>query len=428
MKNHPRLLSRVVASLLALAGMLSCLAGPGFPVGAQDSRVLQVWPDRSVGVASGMPEGATGYAFTQVFPFGVSRTSSGDVVQGRAYLHFPLDVFPPGTEIVQATLHVYVDTASREGEATFGAYRVLDPWGEDGWRSDPDTWPALFAPPAATTLIHLDVVTPTTPAFVPLPIATPAPISQPTATPTPSTLTVTPTIAPSQTPSPIPTLTVTATLTATSTPTATPTLTVTTTPTDTLSYQLQNPKLGSRAITSRRRVLLRPLRSRNLDEATPPTSPLSTPTEIPPTSTPVPTPMETPPTATPVSTPVSPPPSSLPVVTLDQVAETWLTWDVTALMQDYLSGDAADYGLALASAPDPNADPEAASDLLVARWLDTRDPETIPYLIVEIKVHPVTATPAPVLPSAGGAAGWRTGGLLLVGAALLVLGLTARRR
>ena len=353
MKRHSQKpLPRVVAVLLALTGLLIYLAGLPLPAGAQDDRVLQVWPDRSVGVASGLPEGSAGYAFTEVLPLGVALTSTGDIVQGRTYLHFPLDVFPPGTEIVQATLHLYVDGASREGEATVGAYRVLDPWGEEGWESDPRAWPALFASPAATALARFDVVTVTMPAFIPAPIATPPPSSAPTSTPVPA-----------------------------SAPTATPTPTSPTSPL-----------------------------------ATPPDSPISTPTvAVEPTAGPTPTP------------PPSLPPS-LPVVTLGQVAGTWLAWDVTALMQSYLAGGSPDYGLALAPAPD--ADPETAGDLLAARWFDTQDPETMPYLIVEIKVHPVTptATPAPVLPSAGGAVGLRTGGLLLVGAALLALGLIARHR
>jgi len=299
-RTHQPLL-RVVAALLALTSVSLCLVGSPLPAGAQDERVLQVWPDRSVGVASGLLEGSTGYAFTEVLPLGVARASTGDVVQGRAYLHFPLNVFPPGTEIVRATLHLYADGASRAGEVTLGAYRVLDPWGVEGWQSDPATWPALLVPPVTTALAHFDVMTPTTP-FIPAPIATPGPISPPDSPPV-------------------------STSALTATPTPTPT-------------------------------------------ATPPTSPLSTPTA---TLTP------TPPTS-PLPTPA--PPSSLPVVALGQVAGDWLTWDVTALMQGYLAGEAADYGLALASAPDPNADPETAGDLLVARWLDTQDPETIPYLNV----------------------------------------------
>ncbi|OQY24405.1 MAG: hypothetical protein B6I35_01660 [Anaerolineaceae bacterium 4572_32.2] len=109
------------------------------------------------------------------------------------------------------------------------------------------------------------------------------------------------------------------------------------------------------------------------------------------------------------------------------MAGTWLTWDVTALARAWLSGEAADQGIALASAPDPDADPDEAGDLLVARWLAIDDPETLPYLIVEIKVYPVTPTPVPVLPPAGGVARWRSAGLLLIGAALLALGLIARR-
>ena len=119
---------------------------------------------------------------------------------------------------------------------------------------------------------------------------------------------------------------------------------------------------------------------------------------------------------------------------LQQGAGTWLTWNVTALMRAWLAEEAPNHGLALAPAPDPDADPETAGDILVAHWLATDDPTTRPYLIVEFAVHPVTptptatATPVPVLPPAGGAVGWGPVGLLLAGVALLALGLTARRR
>jgi len=99
-------------------------------------------------------------------------------------------------------------------------------------------------------------------------------------------------------------------------------------------------------------------------------------------------------------------------------------------MRACLAGEVSDDGLALAPAPDPNADPETAGDLLVARWLAADDPATRPYLIAEFRVHPVTptptSTPVPVLPSAGGSVGWGAVGLLLIGAALLILGLMVR--
>lgn len=168
--------------MLGLAGVLLCLAGPAFPAGAQDSRILQVWPDRGIGVASGLLEDATAHAETQVLPFGVCRTSSGDVVRARTYLRFPLDVFPPGTEILRTTLYVYTDGGSNAGEAAFGAYRVLEPWEEDGWSDDPATWPILLAVPIASTVASFDVVTPTPPPPPPTPI--PTTVLTVTATPT----------------------------------------------------------------------------------------------------------------------------------------------------------------------------------------------------------------------------------------------------
>lgn len=114
---------------------------------------------------------------------------------------------------------------------------------------------------------------------------------------------------------------------------------------------------------------------------------------------------------------------------LQQGAGTWLTWDVTALMRAWQAGEATNHGLALAPAPDPDADPETTGDLLVAHWLPADDPSTRPYLIVQFEVHPVTPTPTPVpiLPPAGGTVGWCGAGLLLVGVVLFVLGLAVRR-
>jgi hypothetical protein len=178
----------IVVSLLGLAGLLLCLAGPTFPAAARDSRILQVWPDRSIGVASGLLEDATAHATTRVLPFGVCSTSSGDIVRARTYLRFPLDVFPPGTEILRTTLYVYMDSGSDAGEAAFGAYRVLESWEEDGWDDDPSTWPKLLGVPIAATVTRFDVVTP------PPPPPTPVPTTAPTAATTP-TLTATETSA-----------------------------------------------------------------------------------------------------------------------------------------------------------------------------------------------------------------------------------------
>jgi hypothetical protein len=114
-------------------------------------------------------------------------------------------------------------------------------------------------------------------------------------------------------------------------------------------------------------------------------------------------------------------------VGLEPVAGTWVAWDVTALMRAWLDGDVPDDGLALASAPEPDADPEEAGDLLVARQLSADDPDTRPYLIVKVNVQPVTPTPVPSLPPAGRHRGWRAAGWLLMGAAAVLLGLILRR-
>jgi hypothetical protein len=327
----------------------------------RDLRTLQVWPARGVGVTSGLLDGST--VHTQVFPLGVTRAEGGAAVYGRTYLSFPLDVFPPGTDLLYAMLYVYVDSSSGSGEATWGTYRVLAPWDEGDWSGDAAAWPALLTSPIAVTAARFGAVMPT---------STP---TQTTSTPSPTPMQ--PPSTPSPTPSPTPTATPSPSPTSSTSPLATPTSS---------------------------------------------TSPLSTPTAAP-TEVSTPTPSPSPP---PTSTPF--PEGTVPVVSLGQVAGTWLTWDVTALMRAWLAGEVSDYGLAVAPAPEPDADPETAGDLLVARRFAADDPDTRPYLIVHFEVRPVTPTPVQVLPRAGSQSGWGATGLLLIGAALLLAVLLVRRR
>ncbi len=482
-------------------------------------RSLQLWPDHTVGVTSGLLEGMPAHADSQVLPFGVQRVSNDAIVRARTYLNFPLDVFPPGTEIVRATLHVYVDSASNVGEALFGAYRVLEPWEEEGWGEDPTTWPALLTVPIAATTARFDALTPgdtsrlfskpvghgllqgtmvtidpssvnvalgaTTEVDIYIENVTglysadvfltfdPDLLEVVDADPDAPDVQIQPgtflnpdfvewnevsqdygeiyfVIYQDESGQPVAGSGVLATITfrgkavGTSAvdfdvddvlledyggvisagiqngsvtvieqedpmPTATPTSTSTPGPTPTPT-------------------------STSIPGVTPtsPTSPLPTP---PPFTSPTPTvssstsPLPTPTSPLPTPTSTSSLPLAAPVVALQQGAATWLTWDVTALMRAWQAGEATNHGLALAPAPDPDADPETTGDLLVAHWLPADDPSTRPYLIVEFEVHPVTPTPTPVpiLPPAGGTVGWWGAGLLLVGVVLFVLGLAVRR-
>jgi hypothetical protein len=510
-----RLLYRVVASLLGLVGALLCLIGPPLPGQAQDLRTLQVWPDRSIGVTSGLLETPAVEPAAQVFPFGVTRISAGDVVYARTYLHFPLDVFPPGTEILRAALYVYVDSGSGAGETTVGAYRVLEPWREGDWGGDPAAWPALLTSPIAVTVARLDLMTPTLPASTPVPAAAPAVTSTPTSTAAgTSALSSRPAghglvqqatmvaIEPPGSQMDVGAITtvhirienVTDLYAAGVYLTFDPALLevvdddpttdgVQVEPGDLLGpgftdenivYQAEGeidffqmaadePVSGSgvlATITFRGKevgvsalefdaVFLEDydgepiaadfrggsvtVTGQGSPLPTPPTSPLPTPTSLPgtpaPRATPAATSAPTPATpAPPLPTPTPYSPFTAPVVALGPVTGTWLTWDVTALMRAWLAGEVPDDGLALAPAPEPYADPDTAGDLLVARQLTVDDPDTRPYIIVGFEVNPVTPAPASVLPSAGSPVGWGAAGWLLVGAALLILGLTMRRR
>ncbi|MFL7791960.1 MAG: hypothetical protein AB8I69_07455 [Anaerolineae bacterium] len=102
-------------------------------------------------------------------------------------------------------------------------------------------------------------------------------------------------------------------------------------------------------------------------------------------------------------------------------------WDVTALLRAWLADEVADYGLALAAAAAPDVGSEAVGDLLLARLLTVDDPNTMPYIVADILIHPVTPTPlptpVPILPPAGGSGGWGGAVVLFAGAVLFVLGL-----
>ncbi len=155
------------------------------------------------------------------------------------------------------------------------------------------------------------------------------------------------------------------------------------------------------------------------------------PTRVPPTRELVLTP--TPPIS-PLGTPIPPAPPGT-VVTMTEFAGIWITWDVTSLLRAWLSREVPNYGLAIASAPVPHAGPGTAGNLLLARWFTSGNPETVPYVIVEYQVLPVTPTPTatspPVLPPAGHpspSGGLAAVGLALVGLALLIVGLARRPR
>jgi hypothetical protein len=121
---------------------------------------------------------------------------------------------------------------------------------------------------------------------------------------------------------------------------------------------------------------------------------------------------------------------------LDETTGRWIVWDVTALVRGWVLNEVDDYGLALALAPDPEAGPDAVGNLLLARLLTADDPNTVPYIIADIEIHPVTPTPTPtpipLLPPAGSRAPTGWGGIIvsLFGVVLLVMGfgLVLRRR
>lgn len=318
---------------------------PG-PTASFEARTMQIWPDRRVGVSSDRLGSAASYVDSQILPFGRFDLSGGEFVEARTYLHFPIDSFPLGTDVKQATLHVYVDSRSEGDVAEFGVYRVLEPWSETGWNNAPGSWPALLHSPVAITEVAPDVEAALPESRATLKLArmvsdSPLPTPGPSLLPTPS---------------------------LTHTPTPQMTAEVTQTPT---------PKPAS----------------------------TSTPTEAP--------------DVTPSAT----------TLTMGKATGQWIVWDVTALVRGWVLEEVDDYGLALAIAPEPGADPDVVGSLILARLLTADDVNTAPYIIADVEIHPVTPTPMPtpipILPPAGSRspAGWGGIGVSLVGVGLLMAGL-----
>ena len=481
---------------------------------APSSRTLQVWPDRSVGVSTIPLESVSAPIDTQPLPWGVYRTADGEIARARTYMHFPLDMFPPGTDVMRATLHVHVNAASDTGKAKFGVYRALAPWekeaGTEVWSEDPADWPDLLPNPIVIREARLEAMGPL------LPTATLTATMEAAARS--SKLAGHAMIQPGMNSE---TTAATVNLPELEMELGTTQVVNISVEDVTNLYQVDmhlsfDPELlevvdaapDSEDIQIQAGKFLSPdLVAENIVyqdegeiyfslEQLEPTEPVSgsgnlaaitflaeeigesalrfeefyltdyegeaiatslkngsitvivtetitgtpTPTLTPtvtvtPTSTPegAPTPTQsdsplpTPTTAPP--TPTSLPPSAASV-TMGQGEGTWLTWNVTALMRAWLANEVPNYGLVLASAPRPDANPEAAGDLLAAYWPQVEEPDIRPHLVVDFEVRPVTptptVTPAPVLPPAGGPVTWGSISLLLVGVALLLVGLVTR--
>jgi hypothetical protein len=320
------------------------------PTESIEARTMQLWPDRRVGVSSGLLADTGSHADEQILPFGLFDLS-GESVEARTYLHFPIDTLPLGTHVKQATLHVYVDSGSGTGAEEFGVYRVLEPWSETGWTGAPASWPELLLSPMAITEVDLEAEA-----------ALPG---------TRGRLKLARVIGDS--------------------PLPTPPISLLPTPSST---------------------------SKPTPEVTTETTGATTPT----------------PTAGPTTTPDAT--QAPPTLALNEMTGRWIVWDVTALVRGWVLNEVDDYGLALALAPGPEAGPDAVGNLLLARLLSADDPNTVPHIIADIEIHPVTPTPTPtpipLLPPAGSRTPTGWGGIIisLVGVVLLVmgLGLVLRRR
>ena len=514
----------VAAVLVALFGLMmgSSVARP------TESRTVQVWPDRTVGVTNGRLEATAAHPEIHALPFGVVSSPSGGVVRGRTYLSFPLQVFPPGTDVMRATLYAFVDSATGPGEAQLGAYRVLQDW-DPIRREGPDTWPILLNSPIAVTSVR---------------VSSPSLGSSGGRGPTLFGVRLSGALAqigaeqgvssyrppghagplaqgdtllrfePADTEVAIGGSTEVAVRVEDARSIGWAEIVVKYDPEilevvdadpDIGGVQIElgpflNPDSAGRNTVSPERgeielaqeaagdavsgsgvlaritfsgkalgtsdiwfadVLLEDDGGQDLPESrergsvavvpdasdaatASPAATVTATAAVSPTATSSPSPTatraETPAAGATATQPSSPLPTPLPFapsgvsVPVAEFPGTWITWDVTALLRAWLSQDVPNHGLAIASAPYPDAGPDLAGDVLLARWFTSGDPETAPHIVVEYEVLPVTATPtatsAPLLPPAGHANPARVGliavlavaGLVLLGAGLAMKG------
>lgn len=123
----------------------------------RDLRTYQLWPERSQGLISGslrLTKESLSADQRPILPFGTAASESGEALRAIALLRFPLELLPPGSDILQAMLHVYVDGASRPAKAAFGVYRVLEDWPGGSPERPISMWPALLPKPIALAEIE----------------------------------------------------------------------------------------------------------------------------------------------------------------------------------------------------------------------------------------------------------------------------------
>jgi len=102
---------------------------------------------RSIGLLSEIPQGWSGDASTEVLPFGnYIGPISGNNIQTRTYLWFPLSSIPSNATLTSASLEVYVNEWPFAGSADLGVYRVVESWNESlSWASRPTADNSLLA-------------------------------------------------------------------------------------------------------------------------------------------------------------------------------------------------------------------------------------------------------------------------------------------
>ena len=110
---------------------------------------------QSIGVLSEIPQGWGSDGSTAILPFGnYVGPTSGNTIQTRSYLLFPLSAVPTGATVTSASLQVYVNDWPFNGSADLGVYRNTASWDETmTWATRPT---AANTPSASANVLSVE--------------------------------------------------------------------------------------------------------------------------------------------------------------------------------------------------------------------------------------------------------------------------------
>ncbi len=142
--------------ILGVVGLVMAVMAVPIAHGQGGTVTIQLGPStgQNIGVLSEIPSGWSADSSTAVLPFGnYVGPVSGNDIETRTYLLFPLSAIPSGATVTSASLEVYVNDWPFDGSASLGVYRVTATWDETmTWATQPAADGTLRASTAVSSV------------------------------------------------------------------------------------------------------------------------------------------------------------------------------------------------------------------------------------------------------------------------------------